>query len=60
MCFSVELSSSHMKVKEKVKKKRACKGSVTHMANQGKLPKLPTPLSHHKLRGRRSISDKQQ
>lgn len=47
--YPVEHSSSHMKVKEKVKKKSAGKPCVTPTANQGKLPKLPTQLlSHHK------------
>lgn len=42
------------------RKKSAGKPCVTHMANQGKWPKLPILLSHSKWRCRRSINDKQQ
>lgn len=44
--YFLELSSSHMKVKEKEKKKCADKPCVTHTANQRKLPKLPTQSFH--------------
>lgn len=40
--YFLELSSSHMDLKGKEKKKYAGKPCVTHTANQRKLPKLPT------------------